>query len=595
MPGNCVNPISFSPTTGVVLKTYIKVSITGCFDLDQQDYPLKYSFGYNNGIRDNPITTLNGNNEINSIFPTGSLYPYTTVCDSLGDCNTIRSAKVLKINSSRRLQISDDLMNEYKKNIQFFGIINTVNIYLNSFELDESLIELIWTDFVDFVEAETLNTNLFNTVTIMISDFMNTLQASTLTYENIEKYTNFVIAKIKIIKSLESSSLSQLVEIADRIIRINSEVKYVELAQKLVNTMLDACTFPISMPVTFYTEHVSIYKIENKEKLIANTLFKVGRNTITINDLGLDDATLIVAKASAYTSQNSDTVSLSLTSYENYENYQFVAVSEYELSLKNGVSIVLYSDKPNDKDCEVLTTNGNKESCEVVSRASDSLTIKGTKSGVYYLTDSVQNSIVPAYVIISLSIFALVFSAFFLYIDNKSSYAGQTVLESHITEVAPSDRNSKSGSVSALDITSDQINNSNILSGHAIFRIFSNNSKFSRSKRIFLLVSIVLSEVFVQNLLLTYKIISNSLHPALVGLISVAALFSVSLGCTMLLSKKDKIKNFIGLGILVALQGVSIVGSFFIPFTNLWPFALLSGIVAEIIVSQTLVVCITKV
>ena len=161
--------------------------------------------------------------------------------------------------------------------------------------------------------------------------------------------------------------------------------------------------------------------------------------------------------------------------------------------------------------------------------------------------------------------------------------------------MAPSDRNSKSGSVSALDITSDQINNSNILSGHAIFRIFSNNSKFSRSKRIFLLVSIVLSEVFVQNLLLTYKIISNSLHPALVGLISVAALFSVSLGCTMLLSKKDKIKNFIGLGILVALQGVSIVGSFFIPFTNLWPFALLSGIVAEIIVSQTLVVCITKV
>ena len=123
MPGNCVNPISFSPTTGVVLKTYIKFSITGCFDLDQQDYPLKYSFGYNNGIRDNPITTLNGNNEINSIFPTGSLYPYTTVCDSLGDCNTIRSVKVLKINSSRRLQISDDLRMNTKKIFSFSELL----------------------------------------------------------------------------------------------------------------------------------------------------------------------------------------------------------------------------------------------------------------------------------------------------------------------------------------------------------------------------------------------------------------------------------------------------------------------------------------
>ena len=199
--------------TGVARKTSITLSINNCRDQDGPDLQLMYTFGYKLA---NVLITLklpSSSNTFSSIFPTGTVYPWIKVVDSLGDGIQYNSTIALVITSSRRRVLTEDIRDEYKQDCELHGLINTLDVYLDSYVIPYDLLEEMLDDFEDFLSKKETNEDLINAVYSVMLGFMGDMQKDSLTFANLKKYAAFITLKVQDFTDMNGNMIKNVLEL----------------------------------------------------------------------------------------------------------------------------------------------------------------------------------------------------------------------------------------------------------------------------------------------------------------------------------------------------------------------------------------------
>ena len=106
----------------------------------------------------------------------------------------------------------------------------------------------------------------------------------------------------------------------------------------------------------------------------------------------------------------------------------------------------------------------------------------------------------------------------------------------------------------------------------------------------FLLISNIILEIFLQNCLLAHTALSSEIT----GIVSIIPTLAYSLFATVLLSKSGAYSQLIGIVLVLCAYIVSIVGMFVTVASSGWAIAFLIGIVSEVLIAQTVVMLVTR-
>ncbi|CAG9319790.1 unnamed protein product [Blepharisma stoltei] len=161
---SCSGDFILSPSSGTALVTMFNLGISGCYDKDESDYPLTYTYF---DAWNSKLYVLGYTSETNSIQ--AYLLPNKNsltvhVCDSLKTCADYSTEITTSEYSSRLLQTSS-LMDAYLMNIiDTDNIPSTIAIFCSSATIEASLFSQMWSDLQSYVENNDIDENLLGSV-----------------------------------------------------------------------------------------------------------------------------------------------------------------------------------------------------------------------------------------------------------------------------------------------------------------------------------------------------------------------------------------------------------------------------------------------
>ena len=377
---SCLSSIIFNPSSGVTRKTSIQMSINNCRDLDGPDSPITFTFGYNLNGKDTNLGLPSKTNSISSIFPTGLIYPYVKVCDSIEDCTVYRSSDILNIRVSRRYLKEQNTIQEYENDCNSFGLVNTLLVYLKSIQVSGDLLERMVQDLESFVGNETKSLQLLDLSLEVIEGFIGTIQLESLGRKYLKKYSELALLVITQIDEMNDETSMKLVGIADRIIEIDSGKYHKTLVFGLLGEFLGIYK-NIGEVFQIQTKNLIVYKTLNFENNYAKRDLLFGLIKLKFPDLSFDDNQIIDFHL-ILINLEFPIFKFSIFSELVYEDYEIVATNKTQLVLNYPASLKIPNLYDHSIKCKEL--KDSEINCRVdLSKNNEIAHVKFEESGVY--------------------------------------------------------------------------------------------------------------------------------------------------------------------------------------------------------------------
>ncbi|OMJ85287.1 hypothetical protein SteCoe_13456 [Stentor coeruleus] len=596
----CSGSVTSLPYTGTARKTSIKIQINSCRDLDGPDSPLWYTFGFTKGTQDTILKLPSKDNYINTILPSGTLYPYIKVCDNLNDCVVYRSTIAIVINTRRRrLTTSEDLINEFKEHCITYGVINALVVYLDEENTDELLTETMWEEFIMYInnDSSDMDEEYADMVIQIIQGFLKMSTRLKASYDCYEKYVMFLAEILEKKGVIENILGEKVVETASRVLEIENSWEYIKLAHMIVEKVLRLYETPATVGINIQESNIHLIKIEGFTYDVIGKSFTVGSSEIFINNLDANNIELITIEGVLYSytqhpvtnnkNPSSDTIFVSIYTEHTYNNNNIEDSNKFIFSPIQAKTIIS-SNIPYNM-CDGKCFEDKKLDCSIESYNSTSVTIQVLQSGFYtlYADSLIQSSKIPLYLILSILLFALITTPIIAYTEKNTLGALDTIsLDNTIIVEGNNDKTSKSGNI-YLD-TSIEVPQGLKNKSHLLFSFTSKISNFPRFKRYLLVVSIFVLEIVIENLLFMFTMFKDNVHPIVIGLLAVCLASPLALLSCFLLTNSKSWINYLGMFVLILIQVLSICGGVFLTFDKSWVQACVSGVMLEIFVGQTL-------
>ena len=587
-----------TPASGRALRQLFTAIISNCVDQDGEDYPLLVRWGYNNGKSNIQLVSQTKALSYASSYPALKVTIYATVVDSLQDGATYSSSAFTPSLALRSLLDDVSITNQYKEDIQKYEAIQVIVNYLNSYTISSSLLDIIWKDFTSYVAEEDMDTNLMYLILSTVNQFMNDLQQDSLDYARMSTYVTYIESKLLLISKMEDDLSDQILAIADRIVEVNSDDMCIQLSQTLVSQLTTYYNIIGATPFSQNTAHISVYKSENSIDLVSMSPIVLGDASIQMDTLGLPQKTIVSVKATNYEGFCSDIVSVSVIIDKKYENYEVLDLTPTFVDLTKGkLTITMPKSTCENPQCVVLTSNSwVAESCSIISSTDSTVTIQIQESGTYSFRTEVittASNSQPLYTIICLSIAAIISFSLLFYVEakNKTSRA----CPSYEMVSSATDRKNTMRYKSSTDIeeTPMTLRKRQADDGHLVIGLIKGNRILNRSTIVLIVISAIVLEIFLVNLFGNY-VAEKDLHPVIIGLIATALALPAEFVIMLMLSGTGMIKNILGYILVFAMYATSIVGVMFAAPYASWVVAFFTALGAELIVSQSLIMILSR-
>ena len=575
-----------SSTYSAKFLSNIYLSIANCKNLDNPSNIVQYTFGYIVGTKMTALGLSNSFSYINTILPIGSYTMYVTVTDIYGQGNQYKTSSLVVVKSSRNLKESNNILDQYKENLEVYGVISTQIFYLNSNQMSAADLSVMWNDFTQFTSTENPSNEVMENICNIVLHYMNDLQSPSNTIESIEKYASFVLEQLKKMSEVSPAVINQILEVYSRIYEINSnDPALINLVEETVDEIFSLINNPGANPIAYTSFYISIYKKEDFKTEHIQKAFMVRENSITVNNLDIEDNLIITVEVAAFESdKNSDIISLSITSAAIYNNYQIQSSPSIQISLNNGVDLEFTLYKAKAVQCQYISTEGTIETCSITSQDGLAVTVKALSNGDYYLIEAVASSLVPSYLIVGTGIIGMLFMLAFYIYERRSMLLEKPKL--NITIESVTDRSFKGSSVQLETVIDSSRNPS---SSELDLNQKTSDNSMESSKRILLITSTIMLEIFIQNLMLKNPTLLSSAGAPVIGLLSVLFVLPLNLICSILLRNENQTPNTIAYLLLLAVQFIAFIGGILIPFTNQWAYALFAGFLSELFGAQPII------
>ena len=449
---SCLGDLEVSPSSGSALSTDFELSITDCFDGDEEDYPLFYSFGLVRNGYYIPLAPPRLSNKVTTKLLPGTNTLFAIVCDSMSDCEYYtRSFTVGPV--SRRLQeksVSETLLEDIKHPELIPG---TLLIYCESMELEQEDIETAISKLKEFlqeledIDKATYSNAIGATSAIMGEENTNDSQALELL-----DLTLFVMDfEVEIIKE-DAQLLMESAKTLTQKFSLNSEVlkKSQELISKVFNKYFKNSP-PGNQPNKIQVEDVATYRMTETPEKFKNTTFSIFDSNVTLPEsLPFSNSTVVDLELTSYKQEGnySDMVDLSFFTGGSYSGFDLQIEERSLYSLEDlsepiGIEVLLRNESEVENWVCKYLKDGNwvEEGCEIAELKGNSAVIEVTHTSMFRLesapakvvvtpdTDPVvqesedcSQNYAPLYLMTAVSGVGIVLAVLLLVIGRKSGY-----------------------------------------------------------------------------------------------------------------------------------------------------------------------------
>ena len=581
------NSASSTPLTGTI-STIFTFSISGCYDRDGEDYPLQYSYGYisGNSKRINKLSITTQGSIIYIPLQVGTSTVVFTVCDYLSECTNNNAPSVTVSGSFRNLKTDDKaLSDQYKQYTQKHDLILGLTNMLVAFTIPEELLTTMWNDFVDYMQNQKITIHTIQIIDSIIFLFMDDLQIQSLTYEKLKIYADYLANALSELDAIGPEEEKIVIDIADRILDISTDISYVLLSQKIVSSLLKFNDVQFDDPYIQKTSHISVYNVEDFMSEINKDLIDLETVKITIGDLGLAEDRLVAIESVAYSpGKYADYLYINLTTYESYVNHELVQSEYQQLTPLNGsvlVSLPVFSS--NELECVVYTNQGWKhENCEILE-SKENVTLLNIKASGFYTLMPVETkaSLLPFYIVLCLILLSAVVFPIMIYLNKMKPYL--LVSKFSLSIDSKTDRG-----VSPTEIESIIENREkSSIQNHLLLSIIKSKGQ-QKFEKFMLLIANIVAEILLENLLLK----ETSLNAQIIGIVSALMMIPFSGIILFFFNSFKQRLAFVLIGIVYIL---SLMGTFLIKSQAGWETAFIIGLVSETFVAETFIMIASKI
>ncbi|CAG9311880.1 unnamed protein product [Blepharisma stoltei] len=358
--GSCTGSVSISPDSGQALITSFSISISGCVDKDEEDYPILYKY---TDTWNSKTYKLSSTTESNSV--TANMYPgdntvVVYVCDQLNTCSSYSKSITVENYSARFLQTTS-LLSLYKQAIiDPDQIPSAITLFCSSATIDSTLFSTMWSDLQLYVSENTASSDLLNDA--MSSIFALTGQTSIMSsgmfdifIEYLENYetTNNIMPT--------SDTIKYAVDITNNYLTFGETVSFngssIESYIVKTNTFIQLFVKKFtsndlvsqqSLGSDVNTDTISLYKLRDFPTSFSNSTlnFTDHRSISFPSSLPFKDTDITNLRANYYTYSDdySDVAEISFGLSGNYSNYTLIVSDENDYDYKaamNPISIEL--------------------------------------------------------------------------------------------------------------------------------------------------------------------------------------------------------------------------------------------------------------
>ena len=583
---------SISPSAGLVSSTKFIMQVLGCYDQDSQDLPLTYQFGYRVNTVNAAAVLPNGYQGLTSWTTTflgaKTYYAYVNVCDTLAGCVSITSTGYCTVTKTRRYLKEESVQEEYQAELAMEPVPEVILQFLYAEALPADMLDSMWKDFTTYMAWEVF-LDLMGLVSNMVFGFLNELQQASLTYSRVSKYSNYLVYSTSRLSSLDAPVQESLLQNAERIQEISTDIEYILLSQAILNASLAYYDYPLAPALTESTSHLSIYKIQTFPETLADSPILLGDASITPEGLSVPPGSFISLQAVVFTTTAfSDIVSIAADSHEAYIGNRLVNINNEVKCASEGCMVLQLPTRGLQRPgCVVFAVSEwVREACTILSADSGIVTFAVHGNGMYTLVadNTVDTSTVPPYLIVSLAVFAVLLSSLVGFGEKKLRYASvNTVPIPSVTDGSTSRRETVIKFPTYIEGGAPRTES--MIFSHLLIGMLRSRQRFSRPKRILFLFAIVTLEIFLQNCIMSMY----PIRAVFAGALSVVFVIPLAEIITLLMNSGRRIADLFGIALIGAMFLCSIVGIFCISVSADWLNAMLVGLGTEIVGAETVI------
>lgn len=596
-PPTCSDSLTLSPSSSTYLKTQkISISVNDCQDGDNLDYPLFYKLSIRKtNNKYSLLLYLNEGNFNDLKFPIGVTGCKVEICDSLADCiEKLASFSITGL--ARNLKQESAEMHEYIENKNFMNALQAIVFTLLNKVDDQELIDLMWNDFVAYVETELHNRYLMTEVASTVLLFIDEPQDIQISKSRITKYIKFLSETCKTIHFIENKAWDYIKDIIDRAQLINDNEEIIVLTFELISAAARV-SGKTGAEFRVQTEKIEFYLFED---LIENIKkIELGQSTIELKDPGFSKDSLVRLEAGVYKSgKYSDAIYLDVSTEREDLGLESKQTKVQQMNHEGGCTITtLYRLlKSNEIFCQSVIADLDDSSVVLISASQGVATFEVSKSGIFTLSSNKKSesraySLNGNFIILCTITIVMLISIIFIETHSQSLPEAKVSTKTN-RNFRESDKHEDINvtNLSLSDIEIKTVQNVSVTK-HLLLEIFTSQKTKFRSLQVFTLWSALSQAIMFQ------AILGNIAGPFLAGIFS-----SIITGPTTLISivfifKANSsavwVKVLIGMTMLIAF--LSIVVILMISQPNLWALAFICGLATEVLVTESLIAVMRRV
>ncbi|CAG9312681.1 unnamed protein product [Blepharisma stoltei] len=341
----CTGTAASDPTTGNALTTSFKLSVDGCYDKDEEDYPLTYRYL---DVTGGKTYTLGYTTEVNYLstylFPNENAVTIR-VCDSLVTCSDYSITLTISAASSRRLE-SSSLMEAYlESTIDSDNVPASISLFCGSATIDSELFAKMWSDLQSYVASTTVdNDRLQNALGAAYSMTTQTEQMSAEMFTTMATWlAGVIVNNPSLVPSQEN--MVTVVALVNNYLSYGYNTNYVgmSLEDYIINAdkflteweiaaTLDDLVTQSAMDGSQNTDMTKVFKYRDFPSSMVNHTARIGTNqTFSIpTNLSYADTDVMNIKLHYYnlSDESSDIVMMSFANSGSYVNYELQTSTE---------------------------------------------------------------------------------------------------------------------------------------------------------------------------------------------------------------------------------------------------------------------------
>ena len=595
-PPACSGSLTLSPSSSTYLKSQkISISVNDCQDGDNLDYPLIYKLSIRkSNNKYSLLLYLNEGNFNDLRFPIGVTGCKVEVCDSLADCIE-KSASFSITGLARNLKQDSAEMHEYLENKNFMNTLQAIVFALLNKVDDQELIDLMWDDFVIYVESELHNRYLMTEVASTVLLFVDEPQDIQISKFRIPKYLKFLSELCKTIQLIENKAWGYLNDIIDRVQLFDDDEKIIVLTFELISAA-SRVNGKTGVEYRVETEKIEFYLFED---LIENIKrIELGQSSIELKDPGFSQDSLVRLEAGVYKSgKYSDFIYLDVSTEREDLGLDSKQTQVLEMNHQGGCTITTFYRllKSNEIFCQSVIADLDDSSIVLITASQGVATFEVSKSGIFTLSSNKKSesrtySLNGNFFLLCTIIIVMIISIIFIEThyqslpqDKNPTKTTRNFRESNKHE----DINVTNLSLSDIDTKTEK---NVIVSRHLFLEIFTSQQLKFRSLKVLTFCSAVSEAMMLQAILeaITGPFLAGFLSSVITGPTSIIAIIFIFKANSKAIWAKATF------AMTTAIISLSIVVILMIDQPNLWALAFICGLATEVLVTESLLAVLRR-